>query len=163
MNSIIWILPIVIIAVVIASKRHPHSIVVSENTPQEEIKKKVKKYFLLTRLLMGLVMLIVVSYLEFFVAPDIRKVYLEFGLSHSPITNFLPYIIVSIIGLAVFTILRTSKNLSYVSSSIEEGKLKITPRFSAKQEVLLLILLGLLVGLLMYSYMSPIYSLTRKF
>lgn len=151
---------------------HPYdySFLVPQGTSPQEIEKKV----IGQRLLYGQVVLFAVLsvslLMHYFVSPKLIKMYQELGFPVPWMTQYgaiFPIIITLFLWLVFRSqaekILPAGEGL-YTSVKTEEGFLRVTPRVTSwRLEMLIMLGVGLMVAFLIFSIITPIYSLTGQF
>lgn len=146
------------------------SFLVPQGTSPQEIEKKVRGTHILYGQLVLFAMLSVSLLMHFFVSPKLIKMYQELGFPVPWMTQYgsVISIILTLFLWLVFRsqaekILPAGEGL-YASVKTEEGFLRVTPRVTSfRLEMLIMLGLGLMVGILVYSIIVPIYSLTGQF
>lgn len=148
---------------------HDPSFLVPVGTSSEEIEKKVRGKRGLYGNIILLAMLGVSLVTQVFVFPKLTKLYTDLGLEVPFMTQFGTYIFFGA-TLCFWLVYKAwlsapSKEPSYTSVKTEEGYLRVTPTVGSfmKAEILIMLGLGLMVGVLIYSTVVPIYSLTNQF
>lgn len=146
------------------------SFLVPQGTSPQEIEKKVIGKRLLYGQVVMFAVLSVSLLMHYFVSPKLIRMYQELGFPVPWMTQYGSVISVILI-LFLWLVFRAQAGKNppageglYTSIKTEEGFLRVTPRITTlRLEMLIMLGLGLMTGILVYSIVVPIYSLTNQF
>ncbi len=138
--------------------------IVPANTSKQEIVNKIKHIRQIFYVLVLGGFGAVFGVLQLFVAPKLNRLYQEFNITPPLASQNVLYILIGFILIFGFFIYKlNSENQKYLSVKTQEGYLKITPLYNPFKDAIVIMAMGLIVGICVFVYILPIYSLTQNF